>query len=77
MCVEHQALEKLKNGQMSAAHQIVQELDSKTACWIHAVIHKVEGDLGNSRYWYSRAGVEFSNLSLLDEIEKIRVELDL
>ena len=36
-----------------AAHQIVQQYeDDATAAWIHAVLHKVEGDLGNARYWY-------------------------
>jgi hypothetical protein len=44
-------------GDWDAAHQIVQQHeDNATASWIHAVLHKMEGDLGNSRYWYSRAG---------------------
>lgn len=30
--------------------------DDATAAWIHAVLHKIEGDLDNSRYWYRRAG---------------------
>ena len=39
-----------------ATHQIVQQYeDDATAAWIHAVLHKIEGDLGNSRYWYRRA----------------------
>jgi hypothetical protein len=39
-----------------AAHQVVQAYeDDATAAWIHAVLHKVEGDLGNARYWYRRA----------------------
>jgi hypothetical protein len=38
------------------AHAIVQEdEDDPIACWIHAVLHRIEGDLGNSRYWYRRA----------------------
>lgn len=42
--------------QWDAAHQIVQQYeDDATAAWIHAVLHKVEGDLGNARYWYHRA----------------------
>jgi hypothetical protein len=37
------------------AHNIVQQHESDPlACWIHAVLHKIEGDAGNSRYWYSR-----------------------
>jgi hypothetical protein len=39
------------------AHGLVQHLESdRTAAWIHAVLHKIEGDLDNSRYWYRRAG---------------------
>ena len=39
-----------------AAHQIVQQYESDTmAAWIHAVLHKIEGDPGNARYWYRRA----------------------
>ena len=44
-------------GEWEAAHGVVQQYeDDPAAAWIHAVLHKVEGDLGNSRYWYRRAG---------------------
>ncbi len=39
-----------------AAHKIVQQYEDTTAAWIHAVLHKIEGDQDNSRYWYRRAG---------------------
>ena len=43
-------------GQWSAAHEIVQRYETDaTAAWIHAVLHKIEGDQDNSRYWYRRA----------------------
>jgi hypothetical protein len=43
--------------QWEAAHVIVQaDEDGPVACWIHAVLHKIEGDADNSRYWYRRAG---------------------
>jgi hypothetical protein len=47
-------------GDWDGAHDIVQrdEADS-TANWIHAVLHKIEGDAGNARYWYRRAGQSF------------------
>ncbi len=48
----------------AAAHEIVQDLSDPTACWIHAVLHKIEGDASNSRYWYARsrhAYEEFTN----------------
>jgi hypothetical protein len=39
------------------AHEIAQRYESDaTAQWLHAVLHKIEGDLGNSRYWYRQAG---------------------
>ena len=51
------AVELALAGDWDAAHQIVQQYeDNATASGIHAVLHKMEGDLGNSRYWYNRAG---------------------
>jgi hypothetical protein len=44
-------------GDWEAAHRIVQQDEAdRTAAWIHAVLHKIEGDPGNARYWYARAG---------------------
>ena len=51
-----QAIELAMAGKWDAAHQIVQQYeDDATAAWIHAVLHKIEGDPGNVRYWYRRA----------------------
>jgi hypothetical protein len=50
------AIEAALGGDWGRAHEIVQELNDPLACWIHAILHKMEGDAGNSRYWYSRAG---------------------
>lgn len=45
-------------GDWEAAHGIVQQDEAdRTAAWIHAVLHKIEGDPGNARYWYARAGL--------------------
>ena len=47
-------------GDWDSAHKIVQEDETDTtSCWIHAVLHKIEGDAGNARYWYRRAGQAF------------------
>lgn len=44
-------------GDWQAAHVIAQRHEGQQlADWLHAVVHKLEGDLGNSRYWYRRAG---------------------
>ncbi len=44
-------------GDWEDAHKIVQRHEEDPiACWIHAVLHKIEGDEGNARYWYRLAG---------------------
>ena len=45
-----------KLGQWDAAHDIAQDIDTPLGPWIHAHLHLLEGDLGNARYWYNRAG---------------------
>lgn len=50
------ALELDRNGDWDAAHKIVQGIESTDSYWIHAYLHREEGDLGNSQYWYRRAG---------------------
>jgi hypothetical protein len=51
-----QAIDLALAGEWNAAHGIVQQYEDTTAAWIHAVLHKIEGDDSNSRYWYRRAG---------------------
>ena len=43
-------------GNWDAAHNIAQEIEDRTGSWIHAYLHRKEGDLGNAGYWYRRAG---------------------
>lgn len=51
------AIDLALGGDWEAAHEIVQRDEADpTAAWIHAVLHKIEGDAGNARYWYRRAG---------------------
>ena len=51
----NQAIDFAINDSWDASHKIVQDLHSIEAYWIHAVLHKIEGDEFNSRYWYERA----------------------
>ena len=52
-----QAAKLLAAGDWKAAHQIVQEdEDSRLSCWAHGIVHVMEGDLPNARYWYRKAG---------------------
>ena len=43
-------------GDWDAAHKIVQDEDDANSAWVHAYLHRVEGDLSNAGYWYRRAG---------------------
>ena len=42
-------------GDWENAHTIIQDIEDKTAAWIHAYLHRKEGDAGNANYWYNRA----------------------
>ncbi len=48
------AIELALNGEWDAPHKIVQDFSDHYANWIHAVLHKIEGDEWNSKYWYQR-----------------------
>jgi len=43
------------NGDWDQAHKLVQDEASADAAWVHAYLHRIEGDLGNANYWYRRA----------------------
>jgi hypothetical protein len=58
-------------GQWDAAHKIVQDESSADAAWVHAYLHRVEGDLGNAGYWYRQAGQSVAKDSLETEWERI------
>ncbi len=51
-----EALWWAKKGDWDKAHRLVQDEASGHAAWVHAYLHRVEGDLGNARYWYGQAG---------------------
>lgn len=62
------AVEAAQKGDWTAAHNIAQDYSDTTANWLHAVLHKIEGDEWNSRYWYARTQgkryEDFSDVSL-------------
>jgi hypothetical protein len=49
------AVRYLQKGAWEKAHPIVQKDESLLGCWAHGVVHLLEGDLSNARYWYGRA----------------------
>ncbi len=53
------AVEFLSAGAWQQAHEIVQKDESQLAAWLHGIVHTLEGDLDNARYWYRRADRAF------------------
>lgn len=51
-----QAMRLLEAGDWDGAHRLIQDDPSPAAAWVHAHLHRTEGDIGNARYWYRRAG---------------------
>ena len=71
------AIDLALDDQWDEAHEIAQRYESDAAAqWIHAVLHKIEGDLANSRYWYRQAGkLERVDDEPLAELRSIRTTL--
>lgn len=66
-----QALWHEANGNWELAHRIVQDDGSTDASWVHAYLHRKEGDLSNAGYWYARAGKSRADVPLAEEWEQI------
>lgn len=62
-------------GDWDAAHATAQDIANPTGAWIHAYLHRKEGDLANAAYWYRRAGQPESRDSLDAEWERIAQSL--
>lgn len=58
-------------GNWSRAHELVQDDASTEAEWVHAYLHRKEGDLGNASYWYNRCGRPVCTDALEKEWERI------
>ena len=70
-----QALWYDKKGNWDKAHQIVQNANDVDSAWVHAYLHRQEGDINNARYWYRRSGQPEFIGSLDQEWEQITLAL--
>ena len=66
-----QALWHDAKGDWDNAHQLIQDLHDKNAAWIHAYLHRKEGDVWNADYWYRNAGKKRPAVSLHEEWEQL------
>ncbi len=58
-------------GDWDAAHRVAQDIGDKAGAWVHAYLHRKEGDAGNAGYWYHRAGQPVATDSLDAEWARI------
>ena len=58
-------------GDWNAAHDEVDDMEGKDAAWVHAYLHRKEGDEFNAKFWYNLAGKKFPTNSLIEEWEEM------
>jgi len=58
-------------GDWEAAHRVAQDVDDRDGAWVHAYLHRKEGDLGNAGYWYGQAHQPVAADALDAEWERI------
>jgi hypothetical protein len=62
---------QVAKGNWEAAHSIAQAIEDQTGSWIHAHLHRQEGDLANAGYWYRRASQPIAHDGLAAEWTRI------
>lgn len=71
-----QALWLEKSGDWHAAHNLCNEIPDPAGSWIHAYLHRVEGDLSNAAYWYSIAQKPIPTTNLETEWNDLATALE-
>jgi hypothetical protein len=66
-----QALWYDAKGDWEASHNIAQDLHTTMGSWIHAYLHRKEGDDWNAKYWYGQAGLSFPGYGLEEELQRL------
>jgi hypothetical protein len=62
-------------GDWDKAHKLAQSQEDATGAWVHAYLHRVEGDERNAGHWYGRAGKPHSKAPLAEEWREIATAL--
>ncbi len=71
VCPPLHALWCEKKGDWNRAHQLVQDASRGDEAWVHAYLHRKEGDNSNAAYWYRAAGKPVCRVSLDEEWQEI------
>ena len=69
------ALWRAARGEWDAAHALAQSAPGADGAWVHAHLHRIEGDLSNAAFWYRRAGKPVCNAEIEDEWAQIAAAL--
>jgi hypothetical protein len=70
-----QALWYDAKGDWEKAHAVAQDVNTKDGSWIHAYLHRKEGDQFNAQYWYDRVNRSMPTASLEEEWNAIAEDL--
>ncbi len=66
----------LRARKWEAAHEIAQDSKAPLAAWAHGIVHLIEGDESNARYWYAESGRAFPGMDAIEaEIDALEQDL--
>jgi len=68
LSAELESLWHTKAGNWDTAHNIAQDIQTPMGAWIHALLHLIEGDIGNAGYWFRNAGKPASTKDDIDSL---------
>jgi len=71
-----EAIHQANEGYWDEAHLVVQKIEDPLSYWLHANLHREEGDLDNARYWYQRAIREYTEIDIIVEREQVLAILE-
>jgi hypothetical protein len=74
-CDHKKVLDLARENKWEESHALVQVHSDELSCQIHGYLHRVEGDLGNASYWYSRGGMKLPKNALEEEFTRLYARL--
>ena len=75
MSIPARALELIEQDKWDESHTLVQSADDTLSYLVHALLHRIEGDLGNAGYWYNRAEEPVPDNSIEEEIARLKARV--